>query len=141
MPRVPPSSAGIKSRTLIITWLLALALGAYVVENLWIDGWMRAKFAGLPTLVPEPLTPFWFAVFGFGGICCIVLVVCLVLVSQHRSVRLRTKVWTGVAVVGACLLWGAWFNSTKGATAEKAAAPDHKKHLVKLRWVASTSPV
>ncbi len=129
-----------KPRTLVITWVLAFVLAIYLAENLWVDGWIRSKFPNIPELVPAPLTSFWFVVFGFGGICCVVLVVCQVLVSLHRRISLRTKICTGLAVVGACVLWGVWFSSTSGTPAAAAGAQS-TKHSVRLNWKASNSPV
>jgi hypothetical protein len=100
MSVVPSESPGIKSRTLLITWLLASGLALFLVENLWVDAWLRAKFGDFPRLVPETLTPLWFVMFTLGGLVCVVLVVCLVLVSRHRRISLWGKVCTGVVVVG-----------------------------------------
>jgi hypothetical protein len=137
---VPPETSGIKSRILLITWLLPLGLALCLVENLWVDGWLRAKF-GSPTLVPETLTPRWFVMFAVGGVVCVVLVVCLVLVSRHQRISLRDKVSTAVAVVGTCVLWGVWFSGTSGATPSVLTGAGQQKHSVMLSWNASTSPV
>ena len=134
-----PGRSVVKSRVLLITWLLALGLALYLAENLWVDRWIRARFASLPSLVPEALTPAWFVMFGLGGIVCVVLVVCLVLVARHGRISLRGKVCTGIAVVGACILWGVWFSATNGTT--PAAAAGQHKHSVTLTWKASTSTV
>ena len=134
-----PGRSVVKSRVLLITWLLAVGLALYLVENLWVDRWIRARFASLPSLVPEALTPAWFVMFGLGGIVCVVLVVCLVLVARHGRISLRGKVCTGIAVVGACILWGVWFSATNGTT--PAAAAGQHKHSVTLTWKASTSTV
>ena len=139
MSLVPPVRPLVKSRVLLITWALALLLALYLVENLWVDRWIQARFAGLPSLVPEALTPVWFVIFGLGGIVCVVLVVCLVLVARHGRISVRGKVCTGIAVVGACLLWGVWFSATNGTT--PAAAAGQHKHSVTLTWKASTSTV
>jgi hypothetical protein len=138
MSSAAPVSSGVKSRIFLITWLLAVALGVYLVENLLVDAWLRAKFAGLPSLVPAALTPLWFVMFVLGGIVCIVLIVCQVLVSRHRRISLRSKVCSGAAVVVVCVLWGLWFSATSGVTS--AAAGQHQ-HSVTLTWNASTSPV
>jgi hypothetical protein len=132
---------GMKSRVLQITLSLAFVLALYLVENLWVDVWFRARFPALPTLAPEPLTPLWFAVFVLGGIICVVLIVCQVLVSRHRRISLRGKVCSGIAVVVACGLWGVWFIATSGATPAAAAGAGQPKHSVTLTWKASTSPV
>jgi hypothetical protein len=136
-----PESSVVKSRVFLITWLLALGLALWLVENLWVDAWLRAKFGSLPTLVPEALTPLWFVVFALGGIVCVVLVVCLVLVSRHRRISVPGKVCTGIAVVGACALWGVWFSATSGATSAVSAGAGQQKHSVTLTWNQSTSPV
>jgi hypothetical protein len=128
------------SRVLQITWVLALVLALYLAENLWVDAWLRAKFASLPTLVPEALSSAWFVVFVLGGIVCVVLMVCLVLVSRNRRIALRKKVCMGIAVVTACTLWGLWFRSTSGVTSAAARA-DQRKHAVTLTWNASSSTV
>jgi len=139
MSLVLPGRPVVKSRVLLITWLLAFGLALYLVENLWIDRWIQARFSGLPSLVPEALTPVWFVMFGLGGIVCVVLVVCLVLVARHGQISVRRKVCTGVAVVGACVLWGVWFRATNGTTS--AAAGGQHRHSVTLNWKASTSTV
>ena len=87
MSLVLPVRSVFKSRVLLITWALALLLALYLVENLWVDRWIQARFAGLPSLVPEALTPGWFVMFGLGGIACVVMVVCLVLVARQSLVR------------------------------------------------------
>jgi hypothetical protein len=138
MSQGAPESSVVKSRVFLITWLLALGLALGLVENLWVDAWLRAKFGSLPTLVPEALTPLWFVVFALGGIVCVVLVVCLVLVSRHRRISVP-GVCTGIAVVGACALWGVWFSATSGATS--AGSAGQHKHSVTLTWNQSTSPV
>jgi hypothetical protein len=137
MTVVPSSSAGIKSRVLAITWLLNILLAAFLAENLWMDGWLHAKFAGFPSLAPEPLSAGWFVLFGVGGVCCVVLVVCQILVSLHRHIPLPIKICTGIAVVGAGALWGLWFSGTSRASADEQP----RKHVVTLTWNASTSPV
>jgi hypothetical protein len=141
MPLVPPVRSLVKSRVLLITWALALLLALYLIENLWVDRWIRARFAGVPSLVPEAVTPLWFVMFGLGGIVCVVLVVCLVLVARHERISLRGKVVTGIGVIGACALWGLWFSATSGTTPAVSAGPRPHKHSVTLTWDASTSPV
>jgi hypothetical protein len=136
-----PESFFVKSRVFLITWLLALGLALWLVENLWVDAWLRTKFGSLPTLVPEALTPLWFVVFALGGIVCVVLVVCLVLVGRHRRISMPGKVCTGIAVVGACVLWGLWFSTTSGATSAVSAGAGQRKHSVTLTWNPSTSAV
>jgi len=141
MSSAAPVSSGVKSRIFLITWLLAVALGMYLVENLWVDAWLTAKFAGLPSLVPEALTPLWFVMFVLGGIVCVVLIVCQLLVSRHRRISLRGKVCSGTAVVAVCVLWGMWFSAASGTTSAAAAAAGQHNHSVTLTWNASTSPV
>ena len=91
MSSAVPASSGVKSRTFLITWLLAVGSGVYLIENLWVDAWLRAKFDRWPSLVPEALTTWWFVVFGVGGVVCVVLIVCQVLVSQHRRISVPNK--------------------------------------------------
>jgi hypothetical protein len=138
MSSAVPVSSGVKSRTFLITWLLAVGSGVYLIENLWFDAWLRAKFDRLPSLVPEALTTWWFVVFGVGGVVCVVLIVCQVLVSQHRRISLPAKVSTGIAVIAACVLWGVWFTATSGA---RSAGTGTHQHAVTLTWNASTSAV
>lgn len=127
-------------RVLQITWVLAFPLALYLAENLWLDAPIRAKFAGVPTLVPEPLTSLWFAVFAVGGVVCVVLVVGLVLVSRHRGISSQGKLATGMAVIVTCAIWGWWFSSTSGGTSAASGAGQHR-HSVTLTWNASSSPV
>jgi hypothetical protein len=139
MSLVLPGRSVVKSRVLLITWLLAFGLALCLVENRWVDRWIQARFAGLPSLVPEALTPAWFVMFGLDGIVCVVLVV----VARHGRISVRGKVRTGIAVVGACVLWGVWFCATNGTTygITPAAAAGQHKHSVTLTWKASTSTV
>jgi hypothetical protein len=140
MPRTDsPPSFHARPKIVDVTWLLAVVLAAYLGENLWVDGWIRSRFAGLPALLPEPLTTFWFAVFALGGICCVVLLVCAVLVLRHTRISSRVKIFTGIAVVVACALWGVWFNATSANSA--VAAAQNKKHSVTLNWIPSSSLV
>jgi hypothetical protein len=141
MSSAAPASSGVRSRTFLITWLLAVGSGVYLIENLWVDPWLRTKFDRLPSLVPEALTAWWFVVFGVGGIVCVVLVVCQVLVSQHRRISLPAKVCTGVAVTAACVLWGVWFTATNGSGSAATAGASRHQHAVTLTWNASTSAV
>jgi hypothetical protein len=141
MSLVLPGRSVVKSRVLLITWLLAFGLTVYLAENLWVDRWIQGKFNGLPTLVPAALTPLWFVMFGVGGIVCVVLVVCLVLVARHGRISVLGKVVTGIGVVGACALWGMWFSVTSGTTPAVSAGARPHKHSVTLTWDASTSPV
>jgi hypothetical protein len=113
----------------------------YLVENLWVDGWLRNQLGGLPTLVPEPVTPSWLVMFALGGMVCVVLVVCQVLVSRHRRISLRGKLCTGMAVVVACGLWGVWFITTSRASPAAATRAGQPKHSVTLTWNASASAV
>jgi hypothetical protein len=141
MPPNAPLSSGFKSRVVLITSLLASGLALGLVENLWVDAWLKAKFSDLPALVPEALTPWWFVMFAAGGIVCLVLVVCLVPVGRHRRNSLREKLCTAVAAAGLCVVWGMWFTATNGATPTVSAGAGQNKHSVTLTWNASTSPV
>ncbi len=141
MPPNAPLSSGVKSRVVLITLLLASGLALGLVENLWVDAWLKAKFSDLPALVPEALTPWWFVMFAAGGIVCLVLVVCLVPVGRHRRISLREKLCTAVAAAGLCVVWGMWFTATNGATPTVSAGAGQNKHSVTLTWNASTSPV
>ena len=49
------------------------------------------------------------------------------------------KIFTGIAVVVACALWGVWFSATSANSA--VAATQDKKHSVTLNWNPSNSPV
>lgn len=141
MSLVPSVRSVVKSRALLTTWALALLLALYLVENLWVDRCVQARFTGLPSLSPEAVTPLWFVMFGLGGIVCVVLVVCLVLVARHGRISLRGKVVTGIGVIGACVLWGMWFSATSGTTSAVSGGARPHKHWVTLTWDASTSPV
>jgi hypothetical protein len=120
-----------------VTWALASLIAAYLLENLWLDDWLHARFAALPSLLPAPLTPFWFAVFALGGLSCVVLLVCAVLIARHRHISPRAKMFTAAAVVAVCALWGLWFSATRETTA--AATLQNQKHSVKLKWNPSSS--
>ncbi len=137
-----PSWMSLKPRTLIVTWLLAVLLGLYLIENLWIDEWVQARFASMPALTPEPLSSFWFAAFGLGGIVCVVLIVGLVLVSRHKNISAGTKVATGIAVFCACGLFGTWYSATGQPSAGMArvTATQGGGHQVTLKWNPSTTP-
>jgi hypothetical protein len=44
MSLVLPGRSVVKSRVLLITWLLAFGLTVYLAENLWVDRWIQGKF-------------------------------------------------------------------------------------------------
>ena len=43
MSLVLPGRSVVKSRVLLITWLLAFVLALYLAENLWVDAWIRGE--------------------------------------------------------------------------------------------------
>jgi hypothetical protein len=130
-----------------IAWLLAAAVCAFTVENIWLDPWLqRRSHNKLPSFVPEALGGTWFLILLALTISVVFLVVCQVLLMRDAHVSIRHKFATGLAVLFAALLSGNWFFATSGArvatgssSSPNAAAPQQKRSVA-LRWQASTTP-
>lgn len=140
MPPPRNSRMPLKSRTRIVTWLLAVPLALYLMENLWVDGWVRGRFAGMPALTPEPLSSFWFVAFGLCGIVCVLLIVGVLV--RHKNISGRTRVVTGIAFLCACGLFGTGYSAPgqPSAGAARVTATLSGGHQVTLKWNASTTP-
>jgi hypothetical protein len=126
-------------------WVLAAAIVAFTVENIWIDPWLaRRSHHKLPSFVPEALGGAWLLILLALAITVILLVVCQVLLMRDARIALGEKVATGILVVTAALLSGGWIVTTSGITFPKLARTEREssqqKRSVVLRWQASTTP-
>jgi len=126
-----------------MVWVLAAAVSAFTIENIWIDPWVaRRSHHRLPSFVPDPLDTSWFLVLLVLAIGILFLVVCQVFLIRAAGVLKRQKILTSLAVLAAAILAGGWFVKTGGmvlaARSHTASAPG--QHRVVLRWKASTTP-
>ena len=122
-----------RPKILWVTWLLASVL--FLVPTVLLLVSSRSIY--IPMLALESPSLQWLLVYVLGGIGCIVLVICQILVSLNRSVFSRMKLWTGIAVVCTWMLWIQWFRVT---SANSTVAPQHV-HSVTLKWNPSSSAV
>src|SRR5271170_4144216 len=130
----PPTQ---RSRMTSIAWSLASVLFLFTAENIWIDPWLRKKSHRLPSLMPEGLSAAWFLALEVGGVALALLVVCQVLLTRDRTVPVRTKVTTGIAVLVVLLLSVQWFRVTNPSAARRPRST----HTATLTWRASSSQV
>ena len=129
-------------RVVRLLWVLAAAVCAFTIENLWIDPWAaRRSHHRLPSFVPDPLDTSWFLVLLVLAIGILFLVVCQVFLIRAAGVLKRQKILTSLAVLAAAILAGGWFVKTGGmalaARSHTASAPGQRS--VVLRWKASTT--
>ena len=132
---------GKRSRLPLIAWGLASLLFVFTVENIWIDPRLRHKFHALPSLVPEALSGSWFLALMVGGVALALLVMCQILLTRDRSVSVRMKVGTGIAVLSVLLLSAQWVRKTSGSPSLIRLRSTGTAHTVKLKWQASSSQV
>jgi hypothetical protein len=137
--------AGATSAVLKTVWVLAAAIVAFTVENIWIDPWLaRRSHHKLPSFVPEALGGAWLLILLALAITVILLVVCQALLMRDARIALGKKAATGILVVTAALLSGGWIVTTSGITFPKLARAEREsaqqKRSVVLRWQASTTP-
>ncbi|MGB2677999.1 MAG: fibronectin type III domain-containing protein [Candidatus Acidiferrum sp.] len=129
------------SRFINITWVLAIVVAFFAVENILVDPWLKSRWHRFPSLVPEPLSPAWFVDFIMMGILCSLLVVCQILVILDRSLP-RLKKW-GIACATLCVLllctW--WFFFTVGQSFPFSVQYKGRKQAVTLNWNPSISVV
>jgi hypothetical protein len=135
--------AGASNAVVRMVWVLAAAVCAFTIENIWIDPWVaRRSHHRLPSFVPEPLDTSWFLVLLLLAIAILFLVVCQVLLIRAAGVLKREKILTGLVVLAAAILAGGWFVKTGGralATRSHSASGPGQRRVV-LRWKASTTP-
>src|SRR5215475_2514052 len=129
-------------RVVRMVWVLAAAVCAFTIENIWIDPWLaRRSHHRLPSFVPDPLGTWWFLVLLVLAIGILFLVVCQALLIRAGGVSKRQKILTSLAVLAAAILAGGWFVKTGGmalaARSHTASAPGQRS--VVLRWKASTT--
>jgi hypothetical protein len=129
-----------KSLTLSLTWLLSSILFAVTIENIWLDPWLKSRFPDFSPLAPQPPSILWISTFAAIGIVCVVLMVGQVLLMRRAGVSRNSKIIAGVSVIAALLLSLAWFLVTSGITSAPRLALLRPPHVVKLHWVASTTP-
>jgi len=125
-----------------MVWVLAAAVSAFTIENIWIDPWVaRRSHHRLPSLVPDPLEASWFLMLLVLAIGILFLVVCQVFLIRAAGVWKRQKILTSLAVLAAAILAGGWFVKTGGmALATRSATTSAPgQHSVVLRWKASTT--
>ena len=130
------------SAVLPLTWLLAAALIAFTVENLWLDPWLQARsHHRLPSFVPPPETNAGLAVFFVLGFLTLLLVVLQIFALLDKTAPRWKKATAVAASVLAVGLFGSW--CVKAATGQSPLALLVKSppHSVTLQWKASTSPV
>src|SRR5215471_15515454 len=90
-----------------MVWVLAAALSAFTIENIWMDPWVaKRSHHRLPSFVPDPLDTSWFLVLLLLAIGILFLVVCQVFLIRAAGVCKRQKVLTGLAVLAAVILTG-----------------------------------
>ena len=136
-----PRPSDQKTGIIRLTWSIASVLFLVTAENIWIDPWFRNKSHRLPSLVPEALSGAWFFAFAIGAIALVLLVSCQILLLRDRSVRVWTKVGTGIAVFLVLLLSLKWFDVTRGEGWVLRLNASGKTHQVTLNWKASSSQV
>jgi len=129
VPRVVWASGG-------LICLLAL----FMVENIWIDPWLRSKSRHFPTLVPDPLGGMWLLAFVLVAIACALLIVSEILLVRERGRALGWKLGMGVAVLGVLLLAAEWFGTTTGLFSAKSLLRRNRHHSVTLTWDRSAPP-
>src|SRR5262249_55785565 len=126
-----------------IIWVLAAAICAFTVENVWIDSWVQTRSRHrLPSLLPESLGGVWFLILLGLAISVILLVVCQVLLMRDTRISKKRKWLAGVAVLAAAVLAGNWAAATSGTTLNRrsgAGDSGDPVHSVVLRWQASAA--
>jgi len=122
-----------RPKILWVTWLLASMLALLPILLISV----RNRSVYIPKLAAEPFSLQWLLVYSLGGVGCVALVICHILVSLDRSILSRMKLWTGIAVVSTWILWVQWFRVT---SANPTAAPQ-QVHSVTLNWNPSPSVV
>src|SRR5215468_8053170 len=124
-----------------MVWVLAAAVCAFTIENIWIDPWVaRRSHHRLPSFVPDPLDTSWFLVLLVLAMGILFLVVCQVLLIRAAGVLKREKILTSLAVLAAAILAGGWFVKTGGmALAARSHSASAPQRSVVLRWKASTT--
>ncbi len=133
--------SGRTSRIARIAWGLAAALSCFMAENIWIDPWLKNKSHRMLSLVPPAQSGAWFLAFTIGGIALALLAFCEILLIRDRSLPVRTKVATGIALVVVLLLSVEWCCVTNGLPGMLRLETLRRKHTVTLTWKASTSKV
>src|SRR5260370_10548278 len=133
--------SGGSSRIARIAWGLAAALFCFTAENIWIDPWLKNKSHRIPSLVPEALGGAWFLAFTIGGIALALLVFCEILLVRDRTLSVRKKAATGIAVLVVLLLCVEWVRVTNRLPGVLRLETLRRKHTVTLMWKASTSRV
>src|SRR5277367_4100585 len=134
--------SGRRSRTmLLIAWGLASILFLFIVENIWIDPWLRNKPHQMPSMVPEALIGSWFLALMVGGIMLAFLVMCQIILTKDCSLSVWTKVGTGITVLVVLLLSAQWVRMTSGWSSAIRLQSRATTHTVALKWRRSSSQV
>jgi hypothetical protein len=124
-----------------IIGVLASVLFIFLVENIWLDPWLRGKSHRIPSLVPAPVSVSWYLAFAILGTMLTTLVMLQTLLIRDRALPAWTRVWTMFTVSLVLILGAQWFKVTNGQAALRHLQSAAKKHYVTLNWKASTSPV
>jgi len=125
-------------RVVRMVWVLAAAVSAFTIENIWIDPWVaRRSHHRLPSFVPDAQGTSWFLVLLMLAIGILFLVACQVLLIRAAGVSKRQKILTSLAFLAAAILAGGWFVKTGGMAL--AARWHTGQRSVVLRWKASTT--
>ena len=125
-------------RVVRMVWVLAAAVSAFTIENIWIDPWVaRRSHHRLPSFVPDAQGTSWFLVLLMLAIGILFLVACQVLLIRAAGVSKRQKILTSLAFLAAAILAGGWFVKTGGLAL--AARRHTGQRSVVLRWKASTT--
>src|SRR5258708_29310629 len=133
--------SGRTSRIARIAWSLAAALSCFMPENIWIDPWLKNKSHRMLSLVPPAQSGAWFLAFTIGGIALALAVFCEILLIRDRSLPVRTKVATGIALVVVLLLSVEWCRVTNGLTGMLRLETLMKEKSVTFEGKASNSKV
>jgi MFS family permease len=129
-----------------LTWLLAAAIAAFTIENLWLDARLQARHHRLPSLVPSPQSNAWLAVFLILGALALLLLIFQILVLLNRELPAWKKSISAIATLVALTLFVWWTyvtatSHTKIPFPAKSAPRVTLPHQVTLQWNASSSPV
>jgi hypothetical protein len=126
----------------LIVWIAFLLVGfvlLFLIENLWIDSWLRNKSHRMPSLIPVQQSGIWFLAFAIAAVAVVFILICLVLLVKDRGAPAWTKLGVSFALIAVCLLGAEWVRVTNGQTSLLQLL--HKPHQVVLHWKPSSSAV
>jgi hypothetical protein len=141
MGDVLPASSSRPSKTAWAAVTIASLLFLFLIENLWIDARLRHRSHRIPSFIPSAQSAAWFAIFVFGAIAIVLLLVCLVLLWRDHNTPLWLKAGLGAFAVLVMLLSVEWVGVTNGQPGVLELLLPRKTHKIVLTWQASPSPV